>query len=280
MYTQIKFFKMKYKTLLKYCFFIMSLFITQITLSQEIPTTRKTEPNKDLSQNTKILLIPFENKMYMSEIDYYINRETKLNTKQIRYEFRNGLNEQLYYAFKKRKFSPIDLMNDTNKYNKDLKFIYGNITYDYVKIPDPNNYKPPAKEKKEKGIQQGQIVAETETENKFMNTRVLSPSLIPYLYQKYKAKYYVFINELDLKASTVNPSDYIPENAKRKIIVHYTVFSVDAKEIHSGIVEKEFEKTLNTPKAIIKNNFSFIAETIADRVVNQVNKSNTNDRTK
>lgn len=271
---------MKYRFLLIYCYFVMFLFITKIVVSQEMPTTRKSTADKELGSNNKVLIIPFENKMYMSEIDYYINRETKLNTKQIRYEFRDGLNEQLYYAFKKRKFNPIDLMSDTVKYNKDLKFIYGNITYDYVKIPDPNNYKPPVKEKKEKGIQQGQIVAETETENKFMNTRVLSPSLIPYLYQKYKAQYYVFINELDLKASAVNPTDYIPETAKRKVIVHYTVYSVDAKEVHSGIVEKEFEKTLNTPKAIIKNNFSFIAETIAERVVNQVNKNITNEKTK
>lgn len=252
---------------------VIFLLLTIPFFSQNQPSTRKPTSAKETGNITqeKILLIPFENKMYMSEIDYYINKETKLSQTQIRYELRDGLNEQLYHAFKKRKYKPIDLMSDTNKYNKDLKFIYGNIGYDYVKIPDQNNYKPPVREKKEKGIQQGQIVAETDAENKFMNTRVLSPSLIPYLYQKYKAKYYVFINELDLKASAVNPTDYIPETAKRKIIVHYTIYSVDAQEINSGVAETEANIKDNNPGKIIKNYFSILAETIADRFVKQVN---------
>ncbi|GIV26680.1 MAG: hypothetical protein KatS3mg027_0494 [Bacteroidia bacterium] len=246
-----------------------------ILYSQQQPTTRKdVEKEKTLITNqAKVLIIPFENKMYMSEIDYYVNKETKLNTKQIRHEFRNGLNEQLYYSLKKKKFIPIDLMSDTVKYYKDLKFIYGNISYDYVKIPDQNNYKPPVREKKEKGIQQGQIVAESDDENRFMNTRVLSPALVPYLYQKYKAQYYVFINELDLKASAVNPTDYIPQNAKRKIVVHYTIFSVDAKEINSGVAEVEFETKMNVPPKIIKNYFSIVAETIVERFVKQLQKN-------
>lgn len=257
----------------KFLVFTFYLFIYLTSIAQQQPTTRKDNNVGSKKEGAKVMIIPFENKMYMSEIDYYINKETKMNTKQIRREFRDGLNEQLYYAFKKRKFFPIDLMSDTIKYNKDLKFIYGNITYDFVKIPDQNNYKPPMREKKEKGIQQGQIVAETDDENRFMNTRVLSAALVPYLYQKYKAQYYVFINELDLKASTVNPTDYIPQNAKRKIVVHYTIFSVDAKEINSGIAEVDAEININHPSKIIKNYFSTLAGIIVDRFVKQIQKN-------
>lgn len=259
-------------------FFVFSfyLLIYCTAIAQQQPTTRKNNNADSKKEGAKVMIIPFENKMYMSEIDYYINKETKMNTKQIRHEFRDGLNEQLYYAFKKRKFFPIDLMSDTIKYNKDLKFIYGNIAYDYVKIPDQNNYQPPVKEKKEKGIQQGQIVAETDDENRFMNTRVLSAALVPYLYQKYKAQYYVFINELDLKASAVNPTDYIPQNAKRKIVVHYTIFSVDAKEINSGIAEVNAEININHPSKIIKNYFSVLADTITSRMVRHIQLSTKN----
>jgi len=249
--------------------FLIVIFCEIKVIAQQ-PTTRKNASDTKESERTKILIIPFENKMYMSEIDYYINKETKLTQKQIRYEFRDGLNEQLFHAFKKRKFQPIDLMSDTLKYAKELKYIYNNITYDYVPIPDQNNYKPPVRPKKEKGIQQGQIVADSDDENKFMNTRVLNPSLVPYLYQKFKAHYYLFINELDLKASVVNPTDFIPETAMRKIIVHYTCFSVDAKEINSGVVEVEADRKINIPGKIIKNYFSIIAETIAERVLNQI----------
>lgn len=256
--------------------FTFYLFIYLTAIAQQQPATRKDNNVGSKKEGAKVMIIPFENKMYMSEIDYYINKETKMNTKQIRHEFRDGLNEQLYYALKKRKFFPIDLMSDTMKYNKDLKFIYGNIAYDYVKVPDQNNYQPPVKEKKAKGIQNGQVVAETEAENKFMNTHVLSPALVPYLYEKYHAKYYVFINELDLKASAVNPTDYIPQNAKRKIVVHYTIFSVDAKEINSGIAEVDAEININHPSKIIKNYFSVLADTITNRMVRHIQPSTKN----
>ncbi len=247
--------------------------VFSISISQTQPSTRKNNPSVN-RESYKILIVPFENRMYMSEIDHHINKETQLNQKQIRHKFRDALNEQLYHSLKKRKFNPIDLMSDTVKYSKDLKYIYGNITYEYMKIPDQNNYNPPQKEKKEKGIQQGQIIAETDNENKFMNTKVLNPALIPYLFQKYKAQYYIFINELDIKSSTNNPNDY-NINPKRKIIVHYTIFSVDAKEINSGIVDTEADIKINSPAKISKNYFSIIAETISDRMIKQIEKSNT-----
>ncbi len=248
-----------------------------IIRAQNIPTTKKNTSHhfKDVLNKNKVLIIPFENKMYMSEIDYYINKEINASQQQIRYELKDGLSEQLYHTLKKRKFFPTDLMSDTSKYIKELKYIYSNITYDYVKTPDQNNYKPPVKEKKQKGTQQGEIIAESDDESKFMNTRVLNPALIPYLYEKYKAQYYIFINELDIKASAVNPTDYIPENAKRKIIVHYTVFSVDAKEINSGIAETDADIKINMPGKIIKNYFSVIADTIANRMIRQINSRNT-----
>ncbi len=254
-----------------YSHIVFQLLCIQYLFSQQQPSTRKDNTQREMV-GEKIMLIPFENKMYMSEIDYYINKETKLNQKQIRYAFRDGLNEQLYHAFKKRKFEVIDLMSDTVKYQKDLKKIYGNISYDFVTVPDQDNYQPPKKEKKEKGIQEGQVVAITETDNKFMNTKILTPVLIPYLYEKYKARYYVFINELDLKASAVNPTDFIPENARRKIIVHYTIFSVDAKEINSGVAEVEADIKDNDPNKIQKKYFYQIAEMIATRMMNQLNK--------
>src|SRR5262245_17581214 len=62
----------------------------------------------------KILLVPFEPRMYMSEIDMYINQETKLNAKQIKWAFRDGVNEQLYKALK-GKYATVDLLDDTVK---------------------------------------------------------------------------------------------------------------------------------------------------------------------
>ena len=38
------------------------------------------------------------------------------------------------------------------KQKKDLEDIYQYLSYQYLKVPDQNNYKPPVKEKEEKKL--------------------------------------------------------------------------------------------------------------------------------
>jgi len=72
---------------------------------------------KEASSKHKIMIIPFENRMYLSEIDFMINKETKLNAKQIKATMRDGLNEQFYKKLKS-KMSVVDLLDDTTKTKK------------------------------------------------------------------------------------------------------------------------------------------------------------------
>ncbi len=215
----------------------------------------------------KVMLIPFEPKLYNSEIDYSINRETKLTGKEIKYKFRDGLNEQLYKSFKGSKYGVLDLMEDTTKFKKETESIYSHLAYEYVKVPDQNNYKPPVKEKKQNAIEKGQLNIETNTDARFMNAKITDARLVPVLYGKYKTDVFVFINQLDIKAGT-GGTDMTGTGGtdSRKIIVHYTVYSYDAKEINSGIAEQEFPADVNNPSKIIDKYFSKVAETINQRV--------------
>jgi hypothetical protein len=215
----------------------------------------------------KVMLVPYEPKMYMGEVDRQIHDETKLSAGDIRYSFRDGLNEQLYKAFKSRSFNVVDLMEDSVKYSKDITGIYQHLAYDYLKVPDQNKYQPPAKEKKEKGIEKGQLAVETNSDKRFMNARVTNDKVVPGLYSKYKTDVFVFINQLDIKAGGSPDPTQIEVSPNRKISVHYTVYTSDGKEINSGLAEEEFDPELNIPKKIVDKHFSRIATTIADRVV-------------
>ncbi len=215
----------------------------------------------------KVMLIPFESRLYMGEIDQSINAETKLTAKEIKYKFRDGLNEQLYKAFKTNKFNVVDLMEDTAKYKKDLDGIYQYLTYEFQKVPDQENYQPPKKEKDQKKIEKGQLNVESNSDARFMNAKITNAKVVPILYGKYKTDLFVFINQLDIKASgSKGPAELGEGNGNRKIIVHYTVYTFDAKEINSGIAEEEFAANLNNPKKIIDKHFSKIATTIVQRV--------------
>jgi hypothetical protein len=217
------------------------------------------------------MIIPFEPKLYMSEIDQAINRETKLSAKEIKFKFRNGLNEEIYKAFKTSKYNVLDLMEDTAKYRKDIENIYQYLSYDYQKVPNQENYKAPEKEKTEKKINKGQLVVETNSDARFMNAKITNAKLVPTLYNNYKTDLFVFINELELKAAgSGNYDAYSVENAKRQIIVHYTIFTYDGKEINSGIASEEFDSELNNPKKIIEKHFAAIAATIVARLDKQL----------
>ena len=251
------------KLIILFCFIILSLSLT----SQNTTISQKNTTVREAPASHKVMLIPFEPKLYLSEIDRSINAETKLSAKEIKYKFRDGLNDQLYKAFKVSKYNVVDLMEDTIKYKKDIEGIYQYLSYDYLKIPNQENYKAPKKEKEEAKIEKGQLNVETNSENKFMDARILNPKLVPLLYARYKTDLFVFINQLDLKASgSKDPTDLGNGNLNRKIVVHYTVYTYDAKEINSGIAEEDFDPILNNPKKIIEKHFSKIAAVIVQRV--------------
>jgi hypothetical protein len=245
-------------------FFLNVLFFN--AEGQNTTINQKNKVDREMPAAHKAMIIPFEPRLYISEIDHKINAETKLSAKQIKHSFRAGLNDQLHKAFKLNKYNVVDLMQDTIKFKKDNDLIYQHLAYDFQKVPNQENYQPPKKEIGEKKIEKGQLNVETDLDARFMNAKITSPKLVPILYGKYHTDIFVFINELEIKATgNRGPAELGEGNPNRKIIVHYTVYSFDAKEINSGIAETDFEPLLNNPKKIIEKHFSKIAELIVQR---------------
>lgn len=254
---------MKSYFILLICLFSF-LFNNSVTAQDKTINSGNNKPERDVVSKHKIMLIPFENRMYLSEIDFMINKETKLTAKQIKAIMRDGLNDQLYKKIKP-KMPVVDLLDDTIKTKKDLTDIYQYLAYEYQKIPNQENYKPPVKEKEEKKIEKGQLNVETNSDARFMNAKVKNATLVPYLYGKYKTDLFLFINELDIKSFNAMPGD-INSNSSRKIIMHYTLYTFDAKEINSGVAEVELPTTVNNPSKIIGTYFSQLSDIIVNRL--------------
>ncbi len=225
----------------------------------------------------KIMVIPFEPRLYLGEVDYAIHAETKLSAKQIKFQFRDGLNEQVAKALTSAKYGVVDLMEDTLKYKKDTDLIYGALSYEYLKVPDQNNYQVPKKEKSAKPIEKGQLNLETNSDIRFMNAKLTNAKVVPQLFGKYKTDVFVFINQLDIKAGGNNEAaqPYKVPSSKRKIIVHYTVFTKDGAEINSGILEVEFAEDLNVPKKIIDKHFTTLSKELVIRITKALNPQTT-----
>lgn len=246
--------------------FLLASFALNLKLKAQDKTisSGNTKSEKDIISKHKIMLIPFESRMYLSEIDFMINKESKLNAKQIKALMRDGINDQLYKKLKS-KMPVVDLLDDTVKTKKDLANVYEYLSYEYQKVPDQENYKPPVNEKTEKGISKGQLIVETNTDVRFMNAKLKNATLVPYLYGKYKTDLFLFINELDIKSFNSSPSDMLSNN-NRKILMHYTIYTYDAKEINSGLAEVDLPATVNNPTKIINSYFSQLADIIVARL--------------
>lgn len=218
----------------------------------------------------KILLIPFDPKLYMSEVDQKIGRENKMTFNQVRAAFRAGLDYKIL-AQLKTVSSAYSLLSDSAANRKDMQLIYESIGYDYDK-PSPNGEivkKPATAAKEQPTIKNGQLMVQTSDGDRFMNTRIINPKLLPYLQGKHKADVFLFINELDIRKDPES-YDIVTDTYKRIVTVHYTFFDRAGNRLNAGIVTSSFMSTVNDPKTIINTAFTEIAKVLTERAAKVV----------
>ena len=245
----------------KYTLLFLYLLFCAFSIAQE-GTRNNTTTTPGISTTTgKIMIVPFEPKLYMSDIDQKINQQTKWDFETIRENFRHQLDAQLKLKF--QSISPVvSFYSDSAKMAKDLEFTYKstNISYDLVAKPTDAE----AVNKKQTGIKNGQVVVEMNNDKKFMNTKITNAELLSYLNKKYATDYFVFINELDIK-NDMSSYDMTQDLYQREITVHYSILDKTGKTITAGIATSRFSSKENTPKKIVSQNFSPVATYISSK---------------
>lgn len=247
----------------RFSFVILLLFTTALAGAQN--STRIDPNDQGASKGTcKILVIPFNPKLYMSEVDKKIGTENNMTFNQVRNTFRSGLDFKIASQLKSLNVT-YSLLTDSAKNRLELERIYKSIGYDYdVPQADGAVGKSPAAQNKPT-IQNGQLMVEMKDEFRFMNTKINDLKLLPSLQEKYKADVFVFINQLDIKKNE-GSYDIITDTYSRDVIIHYTVFDKSGKRINAGVATSTFPSTVNDTKTIINTAFAQASKTIADRV--------------
>jgi hypothetical protein len=245
----------------------LSLF-AQVTTKTDVV---KEDPNA--VKKTKILVIPWEPTMYncSSDISRSISTETSQKYDQIEESLRRGMVDQVKKAFGSA-YSVVSLIDDTAKMKVDLHYVYEHTTMSFTPVNFPLNptHADSAKLKQLPGVQQGQVEAQSDDADKFMNTIVLNPNLLAYLKKKYNADYVLFFNEVDLD----NDLGADPYNIQgkpefnRSAVLHWTIFkTADGKRVAMGKSKGKFLSTVNAPKKIIESSFAIISKSIYDKFV-------------
>lgn len=268
---------------------VLFAFTFNFSFAQDLTIGEKDDKVRTLTDTTskntitgKVMLIPFDNKMYMSEIDREIAEEHQLNFNEVRSNFRKELNANLFHELNKSN-KVISMLSEDTGLTKDLAYIYMSIGYKYELLPPretAKEAKTPSegiqelfagnKKKEEQGtsgIKDGQVVTIPDNNQKYMNTVVTNPKMFPYLNEKYEAEYYVFINQLDIKKAADADQYAIANNDyKREIKVHYTIFDKGGNQLSGGAAFAYFPSRTNNLSYIVNNNFPAIAKYTCENI--------------
>lgn len=248
-------------------------------------------------KNNKILIIPFEEKMYASSIDHAIAESNNMPYRDVKESLRKSTAEQLLLSLT-QKTPAVSLAHHQDSANKMLNYIYNSIgfKYDLIKTKDTANEELSKKElikdklhkfvnqihieehheKKEYdrgNITRGEIQTSSHYAERFMNVVINNPNLLDDLHLNYQTNYFVFINEFHIGQSYVKKEDNY--NSYRQLNVHYTILNKKGKEVDAGIAATEMPSDVYNLNKIEKIYLSQIAEGVCSFVPDPVLEKNT-----
>lgn len=214
----------------------------------------------------QILLVPWESKMYISDINREISNRTELSIDEIKRLFREGFC-QIFAQEASENWDVIDLVTSGEEgHLSDLEHIHRSISYNYVPVPpteEPTKaqslllkLKPKNPEEQTSGgkIKEGEIYTYYDESERFMNTQINNPELMSYLVDKYEFDYVIFINELDIRVLRDHNNER-GQTWDRQVKVHYSVFDQEGNAMCSSAAYGMYTGNMKDIYEIIRKNF-------------------------
>jgi hypothetical protein len=266
--------------MVKNLFFSIFFFFSLLnSYGQSIPEYDQFEVYTQDKDN-KILIIPFENKMYASAIDNELAEYNRLNYSAIKKKKKKGISEQILLSIS-NKTPAISLEHHKDSNSQILNYIYNSIglKYEKVKYKDTvelaskktdlikerlNKFVHQTNQHHEKAkynrgnLSNGEIHTSNYTEERFMNVIIQNPNLLDELKSKYRTNYYIFINEFHVGRALASPGNiYLKE---RQISTHYTVFNQRGREVDAGVIRVKMPEDVYSIQKIKREYLSTIAK--------------------
>ena len=239
-------------------------------------------------KNNKILIIPFENKMYASSMDAEISRRNQLDYYEVKEELKKGIAEQILLSIG-NKIPAVSMIHHRDTSHDILNYVYNSIgfKYDIIKskdtIEEPKTKSELIKDRLNKFVQQanedvrheksnyqrgvisnGEIHTTQHNSQRFMNVTIHNPNLLDDLSRTFRTNYYIFINEFHIGQAFAKQGS--PYEKFRQISVHYTVFNQKGKEVDAGVSITEMPEKISELRKIEKEYLSQIANEISSFV--------------
>ncbi|MAC94480.1 MAG: hypothetical protein CMC96_03145 [Flavobacteriales bacterium] len=250
---------------------LFTLFLSGSSLLAQHSTLRFSDSPINLN-NQSLLIVPFESRMFLCEINRELATENQLSVKEITDRFTSALDQSILYTFQERcDVSSFYLLEDEEA-KSDLSFIYSNIKLEYELVEaarEKNGIsKLKSKIKKEDNsyqrgrIENGQVVTKRDDRERYMKAVVKDPQMLDSMHYKFNNKYFLFVNELDIKNIYEGAHQMAQMDFEREIKLHYTLYQKNGEILSTGVSKTHFPAKLNDINLIIKNYFPILAQQI------------------
>ena len=233
-----------------------------------LPLSSMAQAELDSTEKTKVLIIPFEEKLFYCDIMRDLTEVNQLSKQEIYHRFRNEAQLSLKAALKDSMETASFHSSDSLKHD-ELVNIYEVLGYDFLPVPvveeqGENGKKKngqSAASKREVGVREGHVVAERQVVERYMSAKLKSPEVLQQLHSTYGFNRFIFINQMDVK---MDLSD--PENAfidpKRVVAFHYSIMDKDGKAINGGLASEQFAGTESRLNHIIGSTLYRLSATV------------------
>jgi hypothetical protein len=216
------------------------------------------------SASTKILLVPFNPDMYLSDIEQDIIQNTKMTPDEYRAYFRRTLDLKLQGELKSYR-PTVSLMGDQEgEDKKELKVFYGQAGYSYIEPVGKGLGKVTDKKKslfeKKTAEDKAPLYITTRGDDKFMNAAISDKKYFNELMTTNNCNYLVSINQLEFKTNYSSCIDLSRKLYRRELIIHYSIWDANAKLIGGNFLVVYFPSDVNKPQEIADKTFKSIAE--------------------
>ena len=250
--------------------FLLLVLINFGALAQEMPDAIAHPDDSLIRKYQKVMIIPFENNMYVCGIQPYLAASSGRTHIEIVEYFRDAvaieLQNQFLYLYNT---ASLIHYSDTNR---DIFKAYDAISYKFEIAPEEqeeltekdnsldkaknkakNIFKKKKSSKYQRGlVKDGNIISNKNTEQKFASVVVRKKENIAYLSRKYKADLFVYITEMDIENDISDQNAFINNEYERFLRLHYSMVNKKGEVIEKGLVYTKFPNSVNTIEEIKK----------------------------
>jgi hypothetical protein len=246
-------------------FFCLPVFLVLILCGQA--ARGGSRDSTEQLRRQKILIIPYEPRMHLSDADLDISEYSERTPQEIRAMFRMGLAEKLN-AKLGANYQTHSLMQDLRpEARQELDRIYRSIDYSFdtslaILHPKPDSTQSKGKWNENKARKKALAERTSSGDVKYMNVKILDPDLLPALYGKYGADVIVFLTQVEIKTNAKDCIDFQSQNYQREFKVHYSVFGNDGRQIFGDVAIVKFPSASNEIGDIMAKNFPALGDAI------------------